>query len=416
MAKLPRIPEQVELVYNSNKKRYHPQMAMLTASNLGKVYTDLWQYFRTVLLARLLNGQSSTEANSKAQATEIMGHAAAKALERFRTEVAAGIGNVIDPGLNQMINLVLSSRQISHLQNEGTSLLPDNLKLLHVAHGGEIAVVEIPSHRRSLVFAPNIVTLPPEGILPKTIFRLALPHMIFVIRFIASQADLQVFYRNEPLTSTNDMLHMCSLPNTLDAGKVCMGSDFWPKTQGSLRERVHSVINHYWQSKFTNIVSYAGAFIKLTDNRVNNLWRWEQESELDPQFVLGVDWPSAKLTVEEAMLKLQATLPLDPEQKNQMWRLVKPHSEAIKTLIQSYCREVEIAPQYLVDLDQILADGLDKILKAKLDETAEQLEREDCQTHAWQKFLELMTQHTKLPPLSEGLAQKFWNRIRSKKE
>ncbi len=144
--------------------------------------------------------------------------------------------------------------------------------------------------------------------------KLATPYVVMSVPFTNGQLHSQVelFYRNGPLTSLDDPLFMCNLLNVSMGSRVEGHSGFktWVCTQylntGGCKgttDILNEIVSHVFGGGFnrsSDACEGASGFSTYeashSDERVRNVDRWEKESEKNPRFVLDVDWIKAKAT------------------------------------------------------------------------------------------------------------------------
>lgn len=172
------------------------------------------------------------------------------------------------------------------------------------------------------------------------IFTLAFPHVVFVVTFQdGNWNNLQVFYRDKPLTSLNDVVYRVNLPNTHDTGHVCLG---FPGTRAAdYAGKVEDVINHFWHSTFTASLREGYLSYGQKEPRLASVNQWQLSSKDDPDFFRSVELLTP--------MRLQGI---------------------IETALTGENEEQEIA-----QLEQRASSDLDRTVELSLDEFQEQLMR-----------------------------------------
>lgn len=145
--------------------------------------------------------------------------------------------------------------------------------------------------------------------------KLATPYVVMSVPFYGGQLhpNLELYYRNLPLTSLDDQLYHCNLLNVSMGKRVAGQSGFktWVCTQylntgacKSTADILSEIISHVFGGGFNrssdNCEGGSGFSTyeanRGVDLRVKDVNKWEQASEKDPRFVLDVDWIKADAT------------------------------------------------------------------------------------------------------------------------
>lgn len=134
---------------------------------------------------------------------------------------------------------------------------------------------------------------------------IATPYVVLKAFFYKNQlVTAEVYYRNEPLKSIEDELYLTNLKNMMNQanapGYMCI--DGVNYQIGTPREEVLGIlVNHLWSGEFNDELSTTfGEFCSWTkDKRLKSIEDWEAASKADPEFVLGVEWRPAGVTVRK---------------------------------------------------------------------------------------------------------------------
>lgn len=145
--------------------------------------------------------------------------------------------------------------------------------------------------------------------------QLATPYIVMAVPFYGGQLHpaLELFYRNEPLSSLDDKLCHCNLLN-VSMGKAVegrVGFKTWVCTQyldvskcKTNADTLSEIINHLFGGGFNRSSDHnegASGFStyeaeQKADPRTKNVDLWEKASQEDPRFVLDTKWIPAKAT------------------------------------------------------------------------------------------------------------------------
>ena len=133
----------------------------------------------------------------------------------------------------------------------------------------------------------------------------------------------QLYYRREPLDSTQASRQELLLPNLLNVAEgygqrcwVCL-QNLEIKPSAPWATKIDAIIDHVFSAAFNRSSevhegnSYWGA-MKSLDPRLESIEAWEQASKENPLFVLDVPWKAADTTVGaelQSMLDQVLSLP-----------------------------------------------------------------------------------------------------------
>jgi hypothetical protein len=196
--------------------------------------------------------------------------------------------------------------------------LADNVKwAIHCGHLTVIIVEFKPEVRLvKWVTAASPARYGPEAVYSNR--RLATPYVVLKVPFRSGRVmpRVEVFYRNEPLSSLEGPGGELFFPNLLNVSPVSHGCISWFCTQYldraeptvGIAQGLNGVSHHLWGGAFNeSSEAHEGkSGFSLTaerriDPRVTNIDRWEAESSKDPRFVLGVNWLTTAHTVRQLL-------------------------------------------------------------------------------------------------------------------
>ena len=177
-----------------------------------------------------------------------------------------------------------------------TPVMPEGGKIFLSQGNRCVVVVEQKPQIRSTIFSGDFVAryggLGVRNESGSESFRLAFPYLIFVFCFEDGEfRHVQIFYRNEPLSSVENDLFMVNFPNVNSCGKVCLGDV--GRLSAGLHEQAETVVAHFWNSQFGD--DWRERFIDMAKREqcLSSLKAWEYASLKDPSFVLSVGWYAA---------------------------------------------------------------------------------------------------------------------------
>jgi hypothetical protein len=215
-------------------------------------------------------------------------------------------------------------------------------------------------------------------------FTLAFPYVYFVVVFDGEYFSfVELYFRNKPLTSVREHMYRAPLPNVWqDRGinnSVCMGKhDHFPSKANEDRtpaRQAEAVVGTFWQRTFSGDLGTGGS--EKLDKRIRNYAVWQQNTEEDPLFILGVNWENgrtAKGVVESILDKRRMDSPLDPVED----RVRKLLEQGTAKLTERVKAEIEAAKKTLGSGPSLESDAVAALGTVLTEHTARvfhQLER-----------------------------------------
>lgn len=133
--------------------------------------------------------------------------------------------------------------------------------------------------------------------------QLAFPWVYLAIRFVGGAVDyIRVFYRNEKAFDASAELFWPNLPNVYKDGKLCTGTISGCRPTDPMVKRLDWIVRSFWDSQFNNDLSeehYTPS--KGLTNHPQTFAEWEEMSATDPMFILGIQWRSSGLTIQQVL-------------------------------------------------------------------------------------------------------------------
>jgi hypothetical protein len=196
-----------------------------------------------------------------------------------------------------------------------TPLLVPGTRAVHRLGDKTVVVIEQPPQRRRVVWANagEDASLPEDAPVPRW---LAFPYVVILLSFENGEADgyHQLYYRVAPLDTLDAPLQQANLLNvTTGRGSpahwLCIGQA--PLQQLDWPTRLERALESLWDAPF-NLdfeVPRGSGYTRLRriDPRIASAAAWEEASRADPLFPLHVAWPSAGLTLREAVAESLAS-------------------------------------------------------------------------------------------------------------
>jgi len=181
--------------------------------------------------------------------------------------------------------------------SSGTFVLPEGTRFVFRKKDMSVYVIEQP---------PQVRTVYVDGTDRNRRYNLALPFMVFIVSLKNdSLASLLVFFRNEPLKKSTDMLFCPALPNIHSSFECCFPH---PHFKGHPKEVVEATMQNFWGSAFNSDYRRLYDAARSRFKQLSSLTQWEGESKKNPRFVLSLDWESAYMDVNEAVVRSIAAL------------------------------------------------------------------------------------------------------------
>jgi len=174
------------------------------------------------------------------------------------------------------------------MKQDGKAIVfPEGTKLYSQRQGMNVVVIEEKPRTRTVLFDGFAC----QEFHDRESYQLAFPYVIYILLFAKHDSNynfggLQVGYRNDPLTSNEDEICFCNLPNISEMA-VCLN---WNKADSNLAKLCEECITHFWSSHFNNDGSENWQHMAKKDRRLSTPEAWERATEADPLFVLKVNW------------------------------------------------------------------------------------------------------------------------------
>lgn len=167
-----------------------------------------------------------------------------------------------------------------------TPILPQNCRFYHTTGQRTVFVIEQAPQVRQIVWT---------GMEDGERWKLAFPFVVFVVVFQStsvSTEECKVYYRTQPLASTDDPVSRPNLCNTYEDCHICTGS---VRVIGNtLSQKAESFVTEFWKSTFNGDLrdyNFYPAAQKFP--QVASLKKWQEESQSNPLFPLAVKWLDA---------------------------------------------------------------------------------------------------------------------------
>jgi len=220
-------------------------------------------------------------------------------------------------------------------------VFPEGTKFFSHYQGNTVVVVEEKPRIRTVLFDG----FQAQESYDRDSFQLAFPYFIYIMSFARNSgkyhfAGLQVGYRNDPLTSNEDEIFTCNLPNITDMS-VCLN---WGRDDSNIAKLCEQCITNFWSSHFNNDGTENWCAMAKKDKRLTSPEAWERASLADPLFVLQVNWHRSHQILRQVVV--EETQPDDNEVNEFLQRLIS----------QTFARCVESLP--LSEVEKTLSTAL----------------------------------------------------------
>lgn len=175
--------------------------------------------------------------------------------------------------------------------------LPGGTRLVQVKGASTILVIEQPPQVRQIRWSNERMGMGGSY----TSYRLAFPYMVYVFTFYRGEfEELRIYYRVAPLRSAHDSVFLSNLMNVqADPGlpscaRACLRGRPSGLSELPLAEQVEGLLTYFWASGFNmDIEGNCFERARALDPRICSTEAWQQASEADPLFPLGVAWELA---------------------------------------------------------------------------------------------------------------------------
>jgi hypothetical protein len=150
----------------------------------------------------------------------------------------------------------------------------------------EVVAVEYPPHVRTISFMTKNEEDRP------VLYRLAFPWVYVFLTFSEDKwLNLHLFYRNSPVSATDDVLGSPNLYNATEEGYVCMGEALVSPPKDLLfHQQVEWCLRHFWGGIRNKDIVTGWLECTTLSNHPATLWDWERKSQIDPTFILTIPW------------------------------------------------------------------------------------------------------------------------------
>lgn len=192
------------------------------------------------------------------------------------------------------------------VSKETPYIFPDGAKVAYTKGQRSVIIIEqkpqvrTVSFNEELVKSRNVAKLSVGRTESGYRYTLAFPYVYFVLVFDKGKYTFhELYFRNKPLTSVREHIYLAPLPNVFRGEDrinkaMCMGHNFRKEVNEELTiaRQVDLVIAEFWQKTFNADLGTGGH--ENVDKRIKNFAIWQKNTEEDPLFVLGVNWPKGK--------------------------------------------------------------------------------------------------------------------------
>lgn len=247
----------------------------------------------------------------KEKAKEIVTQLWAKGQSRFKQDLAGENEELLDRGLRQYrAKAARSSWRVAQKwckwNSEGPVLMPDFTRIYYRKGDTEVLLQEFAPQVRLMRFKGSLAKREStedkiEAALAGQTFQysLALPYVVFIFRFIEGTFnEVKCAFSDRPLKRLEERPLRPFLSNIDNTLKVCLGRDFDENQlqRGNLTQQSAFVLNHFWQSVYSDEWSqhfwnYKSHFRQNETTQMASLEAWQDHGIENPLFVIeGVDW------------------------------------------------------------------------------------------------------------------------------
>jgi hypothetical protein len=202
-------------------------------------------------------------------------------------------------------------------------------------------------------------------------YSLSFPYVYFFMVFDKGQYFYhQMYFRNKPMTSVREHIHLAPLPNVYRDDKnetyksVCMGSTFNSDLRAlnlPIARQVEVVVSEFWQRTFSRDLGNGQP--ESVDAKIKDYATWQDNSKKDPLFILNVNWPKGKTikgVIESALDSRALKHELDPVDQSIRTKL----EQGVAKLTERIKKDIQKAKT--IGLSQ---SDLDQMSKSLLEET-----------------------------------------------
>jgi len=135
--------------------------------------------------------------------------------------------------------------------------------------------------------------------------QLAFPWVYLVVKFNRGLVDnMSVYYRNEKATSADAEVFYPNLPNIYESNKICTGSMSGVDASWPLDRKLDWITQSFWDSIFNQDLrdTHWDPSCRRILGHPYSFAEWEEKSQTDPSFILGLNWRTTGGTTIQTLL------------------------------------------------------------------------------------------------------------------
>lgn len=234
-----------------------------------------------------------------------------KVINQYKQELVGENDELLDRILRQFRGRISrvawkASQKWCKWDSEGPILMPDYTRLYYRKGKTEVLVQEFPPQVRLTSFKGALVNrastseqISSEDMSSVHHFSLAFPYVVFVFKFVDGLfQQVKCAFCDRPLKRLNERPLRPYLSNLDTNLQVCLGTSFNRNKleKDQVAQQAAYVLDHFWQSVYSDewATHYWAAkrhFTENNDNRMKDLFAWQDASEENALFVVeDVNW------------------------------------------------------------------------------------------------------------------------------
>jgi hypothetical protein len=223
-----------------------------------------------------------------------------KAIQNVQRSLIESIGKVTRERFEKIVTKTLAqiliyAREEAGKSSQQTYAFPNGTRFYFEGDPVSLWVIEEAPRVRTIIWDKQRITL-------------SFPYVVFCLYLNNKDHrfnQLQMFFRNEPLSKPTDDLFLPPLPDIIEENDGQKGplNEYWvcfpgPKNMRGIPAHVATSAQHvFWGSSF-NSAHWRDPFRKqINEMKDFNVNEWAQRSQKDPGYILKVNWVKVPYTV-----------------------------------------------------------------------------------------------------------------------
>lgn len=326
---------------------------------------NLFAKYQSVKQAVELAADEATSCHKLLEA--ILNQVVYESMRRYQQKISVGVEDSASDLLNTFKQKLAESifetanqwRQVT--QDYKPLLYPRGCRFCHARGNDTILVIEQDPQMRTLLFDRGMLGEGFTSVGGEERVRLSLPYSVFLLHFRNTTfLGLYCGWRTRPLGSLDDTLSKPLLPNIHDNLNVCMAGH----SSGTIVAQTEDILTRFWNSRFSNDLSVQWWAKWRIDPRLATAKLWQENSERDQLFVLGLRYPGERTL--QHILDVLTTGSESPDESSFRHHLSEEIDKCVANLfskISAYFQRTKFERHYPKDIKDSLKNAIELAIK-----------------------------------------------------